>query len=83
MTDPLHPDGKCSCCGEGRCDFCRRCQAEVERDEAMERVSEVEAQLKAVVKELGKMTLAYEMSEALRVEVKPVNSREPDREWEL
>lgn len=24
MTDLLHPTGRCSCAGEGRCDWCRR-----------------------------------------------------------
>lgn len=24
QVDPLHPCGKCTCCGEGRCEWCRR-----------------------------------------------------------
>lgn len=41
MSDPLHPDGRCSCIGEGRCDFCRRCAAEIALDEALARVAEL------------------------------------------
>lgn len=24
ITDPLHPEGRCTCAGEGQCDWCRR-----------------------------------------------------------
>lgn len=36
----LHPDGRCVCHGEGECDFCRRCQAEIEREEAQAKLIE-------------------------------------------
>ena len=50
----LHPDGKCACYGEGRCDFCRRCHAEIELDETKTELADHKAMM------VGLLADAYE-----------------------
>lgn len=39
--DPLHPEGRCTCTGEGKCEYCQRMEPARVEEELRERVTEV------------------------------------------